>query len=223
MRPSKRVFDLTGALVGLAVLWPLLTVIALVVKASDGGPVFFRQERVGHNGRRFRIWKFRTMVSQARRCGIPLTVAGDVRITKVGRWLRRLKLDELPQLVNVLAGEMSLVGPRPEVPRYVATYTPEQRQVLDLMPGLTDVSSIAYRRENELLAQANDLERAYVEDILPEKIRLSLEYAAEANVWTDLLVILKTLKALGRHDSDDPGDDGRPANREPPSERRAGV
>jgi lipopolysaccharide/colanic/teichoic acid biosynthesis glycosyltransferase len=194
MRPGKRVFDLTGALVGLAVLWPLFAVIALVVKASDGGPVFFRQDRVGYQGRRFRMWKFRTMEPRAHSAGIQLTVAGDPRITRVGRWLRRLKLDELPQLLNVLAGEMSLVGPRPEVPRYVATYTPEQRRVLELVPGVTDVSSIAYRRENQLLAEANDAERTYIEDILPEKIRLSLEYAAGANVWSDFLVILRTIR-----------------------------
>jgi lipopolysaccharide/colanic/teichoic acid biosynthesis glycosyltransferase len=207
MRPGKRVFDVTGALVGLAVLWPLLAVIALVVKASDGGAVFFPQERVGYRGRRFRVWKFRTMAPQAQNSGIPLTVAGDARITKSGRWLRRLKLDELPQLLNVLAGEMSLVGPRPEVPRYVGLYTPEQRRVLELVPGVTDVSSIAYRRENELLAEASDPERTYVEHILPEKIRLSLEYAVGANVWTDFLVILRTIR----------GDHG------PQRERSAGV
>jgi lipopolysaccharide/colanic/teichoic acid biosynthesis glycosyltransferase len=180
--------------VGLALLWPLFAAIALTVKASDGGAVFFRQERVGYQGRRFRMWKFRTMAPHAHRSGIPLTVAGDPRITRVGRWLRRLKLDELPQLLNVVAGEMSLVGPRPEVPRYVATYTPEQRRVLELVPGVTDVSSIAYRRENQLLAEANDAERTYIEDILPEKIRLSLEYAAGANVWSDILVILRTIR-----------------------------
>jgi lipopolysaccharide/colanic/teichoic acid biosynthesis glycosyltransferase len=221
MRRGKRVFDLTGALVGLALLWPLLAVIAVVVKASDGGPVFFRQERVGYRGRRFQMWKFRTMGPRARSSGIQLTVAGDPRITRVGRWLRHLKLDELPQLFNVLAGEMSLVGPRPEVPRYVATYTREQRRVLELVPGVTDVSSIAYRRENELLAEASDPERAYMEHILPEKIRLSLEYAAGASVWRDFLVILETIKGIGRGGDDGGDNDDRRANRSPPREHGA--
>jgi lipopolysaccharide/colanic/teichoic acid biosynthesis glycosyltransferase len=184
-------------LLGLAVLLPLFALVSLLVKIADRGPVFFRQERVGYRGRRFRIWKFRTMVPDAPRLGMSLTVGEDDRITRVGRLLRRLKLDELPQLFNVLAGEMSLVGPRPEVPRFVALYTSEQRQVLNLMPGMTDVASIEYRAENDILARSADPERAYVEEILPHKIHLSLEYAGRATAWTDLLLVLRTLRIVG--------------------------
>ena len=133
MRPAKRMFDLVAAAVGLLLLWPVFLVIALLVKAEDGGPIFFRHLRVGYRGRPFGLWKFRTMVPDAESRGPALTVGRDPRITRVGTWLRRLKLDELPQLGNVLVGHMSLVGPRPEVPCYVATYDPEQRRVLDLM------------------------------------------------------------------------------------------
>jgi len=195
MRLSKRLFDLFWTMAGLCLLWPLFLVIALLIKRHDGGPVFFRQERVGHKGHSFRIWKFRTMVVDAEKLGMPLTIGQDPRITPVGFWLRKYKLDELPQLFNVLTGEMSLVGPRPEVPDYVALYTPEQRAVLELVPGITDPASIKFRRENELLAQALDPVRAYVKEIAPEKIQLNLEYAAQATVWRDFVIILRTLLA----------------------------
>jgi len=142
--------------------------------------------------------KFRTMVVDADKVGSLLTVGRDPRTTPVGRWIRRLKLDELPQLWNVLRGEMSLVGPRPEVPRYVALYTAEQWRVLDLVPGITDRASIKYREESELLAQASDPQTVYVSQILPDKIRLNLEYAAHATVWTDFLVVLSTLGHMVR-------------------------
>ncbi len=193
MKWQKRVFDLFWTIPGLVVLSPLFGVIALWIKLDDGGPVFFRQERVGQNGQLFRIWKFRTMVVDAEKRGRPLTVGRDPRITRAGYRLRRYKLDELPQLLNVLRGEMSLVGPRPEVPRYVALYTPEQRRVLDLMPGITDPASIRYRHENELLSQAEDPEKVYVEEIMPEKIRINLDYAQRATIWSDFWVILQTL------------------------------
>jgi len=193
MRWSKRLFDLFWTILGLLVLWPLFLLVALLIKLDDGGPVFFRQERVGYKGRLFRIWKFRTMVVDAEKIGKPLTVGRDPRITRVGYWLRKFKLDELPQLFNVLAGEMSLVGPRPEVPKYVALYTPGQRRVLDLVPGITDPASIKYRDESEILARSPDPERTYVEEIMPEKIRLNLEYAERATVWSDFIVILCTL------------------------------
>jgi len=178
------------------VLWPALLVIAVLIKLDDGGAVFFRQVRVGRGGRAFRVWKFRTMIPRAEQCGGPLTVGDDPRVTRVGRWLRHSKLDELPQLFNVLAGQMSLVGPRPEVPHYVALYTPDQRRVLDLVPGITDPASIAYRDESALLAQAPDWERQYVEVIMPEKIRLNLAYAARATRWKDFLVVVVTLLSL---------------------------
>lgn len=198
MKWSKRLFDLFWSMLGLAVLWPLFLLIALLIKLEDGGPVFFRQERVGYKGRSFRIWKFRTMVVDAEKLGKPLTVGRDPRITRVGYWLRRFKLDELPQLINVMLGQMSLVGPRPEVPWYVALYTPEQRKVLEIVPGITDPASIAYRYENDLLACSPDPERTYIEEIMPEKIRLNLEYAIRATFWTDMMVILRTIVSLGK-------------------------
>lgn len=197
MKWSKRLFDLFWSLLGLAVLWPLFLLIALLIKLEDGGPVFFRQERVGYKGHPFHIWKFRTMVVDAEKRGKLLTVGRDPRITRVGYWLRRFKIDELPQLINVTLGQMSLVGPRPEVPQYVALYTPEQREVLELVPGITDPASIAYRHENDLLACSPDPERTYIEEIMPEKIRLNLEYARRATIWTDLVVILQTIISLG--------------------------
>jgi len=193
MRWSKRLFDLFWSILGLLILWPLFLVVALLIKLDDKGPVFFRQERVGYKGRPFRIWKFRTMVVDAEKIGKPLTVGRDPRITRVGYWLRKFKLDELPQLFNVLVGEMSLVGPRPEVPKYVALYTPEQRKVLDLVPGITDPASIKYRDESEILGRSPDPDRTYLEEIMPEKIRLNLEYAAHATVWSDFIIVLKTL------------------------------
>lgn len=197
MTPAKRLFDLAAAGTGLLVLAPLLAAIAAVILVEDGRPVFFRQERVGRDGRPFRIWKFRTMVRDAERRGTAITVGRDPRITRIGHWLRRFKLDELPQLWNVVRGEMSLVGPRPEVPRYVALYTPEQRRVLALVPGITDPASIAYRDEAALLAESDDPERLYVERIMPDKIRINLDYAARRSLWSDLRVILETLVKIG--------------------------
>ncbi len=196
MTRAKRTFDLVGAGLGLVLLAPLLALLGLLVKAEDGGPVLFKQERVGYRGRRFRIWKFRTMVPDAETCGLPLTVGRDPRVTRIGAWMRRLKLDELPQLFNVLVGDMSLVGPRPDVPRYVALYRAPERRVLELVPGMTDEGSIRYLGESTLLAASPDPEPHYLEVIAPEKIRLSLAYAARATVWSDLRVILKTLRHL---------------------------
>jgi lipopolysaccharide/colanic/teichoic acid biosynthesis glycosyltransferase len=198
MTRAKRILDLVGAGAGVALLSPLFLIVALLIKAEDGGPVFFRQERVGYRGRPFRIWKFRTMIPGAEARGLPLTVGRDVRVTRFGAWLRRLRLDELPQLFNVLAGDMTLVGPRPEVPRYVALYSLEQRRVLELVPGVTDEASIRYLDESALLAAAADPEQMYVDQIFPEKIRYSLTYAARATVWTDLWVIQATVRQLFR-------------------------
>jgi lipopolysaccharide/colanic/teichoic acid biosynthesis glycosyltransferase len=196
VKPAKRIFDVAGAGLGVVVLAPLLSVLALLIKLEDGGPVFFRQARVGCRGRPFRIWKFRTMVSDAEARGLPLTAWRDPRVTRVGAWLRRLKLDELPQLLNVLAGDMSLVGPRPEVPRYVAAYTPLEREVLKLVPGMTDEASLRYADEESMFAGVPDPERRYVEVILPDKVRLNLAYAARATVWTDCRLILATVGRL---------------------------
>jgi len=198
MKWEKRLFDIVASAIGLLVLWPVFLVIAVLIKLEDGGPVFYRQERIGYKGRPFKIWKFRTMVVNADKLGKPLTVGRDPRITRVGYWLRKFKLDELPQLLNVLLGEMSLVGPRPEVPQYVALYAPEQRKVLDLVPGITDPASIKFANEADLLAEASDPEKFYIEHIMPTKIRLNMEYASHATLWSDILVILKTLVRIVR-------------------------
>ena len=198
MKLEKRLFDIVASAIGLLVLWPVFLVIAVLIKLEDGGPVFYRQERIGYKGKPFKIWKFRTMVVNADKLGKPLTAGRDPRITRVGYWLRKFKLDELPQLLNVLLGEMSLVGPRPEVPQYVALYAPEQKKVLDLIPGITDPASIMFANEAELLAEASDPEKFYIEHIMPTKIRLNMEYASHATLCSDILVILKTLVRIVR-------------------------
>lgn len=195
----KRGFDMLASGLGLILLLPLLAAIAVWIRCDSPGPVFFRQTRVGREGRPFRIYKFRTMVTDAEKLGRAVTVAGDPRITRSGRWLRRSKLDELPQLLNVLLGDMSLVGPRPEVPRYVALYDLKHRRVLSVRPGITDWASIKYRNENELLAAASDPERVYIERILPDKLRINLEYIDRRSFGTDLEIIWKTgLRILER-------------------------
>lgn len=185
----KRGFDIFWAVLGLLTFVPLFAVIAVLIKIMDGGPVFFRQKRVGYKGRLFSIWKFRTMVRDAENRGSQITVGRDSRITKIGYWLRKTKLDELPQLINVLLGEMTLVGPRPEVPRYVAMYTTDQCRVLDLVPGIVDPASIKYCNESELLASSHDPEFLYINELMPEKIRLNLAYAEKATICSDTWVI----------------------------------
>lgn len=189
----KRVVDLVTAGGGLVLLGPLLTVLALAVKWTSPGPVFFRQERIGQGGRSFRILKFRTMVADAERRGLRITAGGDPRITPVGRFLRHYKMDELPQLWNVLIGDMSLVGPRPEVAKYVALYSSEQRRVLEVRPGITDPASLAYRHEEALLARAADPERFYVEMVMPAKLRINLDYINHRTFVRDLAVLLRTV------------------------------
>lgn len=190
---AKRLFDLFWSLLGLVLLSPLLVLVAIAVRLEDGGPVFFRQVRIGQQGRPFRIWKFRTMVVDAERQGRSITVGEDPRITRIGRFLRNTKLDEIPQLLNVAVGEMSLVGPRPEVPRYVELYSEAQRAILGLRPGITDLASIKYRHESELLAESADPDQTYIQLLLPDKIRINLAYASRAGLWSDFLVILATL------------------------------
>jgi lipopolysaccharide/colanic/teichoic acid biosynthesis glycosyltransferase len=194
----KRALDIVLSVGGLLFLFPLLLAIGVLIVAVDGSPIFFRQERIGFQRRPFRIWKFRTMTRDAEMAGSQLTVGGDPRITRLGYWLRKIKLDELPQLLNVLVGEMSFVGPRPEVPRYVNQYTPEQCRVLELVPGITDAASICYRNESEVLAKADNPERMYVEVLVPEKIRLNLEYARRSTVLSDLAILFQTLIAIVR-------------------------
>jgi len=194
---AKRVFDLLGASLALLLLSPLMLTIALAIKLDSRGPVFFRQQRVGRHGVPFCIHKFRSMVANAPQRGPALTVGDDPRITRVGRWLRRTRLDELPQLFDVLAGRMSLVGPRPEVPQYVAHYPPQLRErALSVRPGITDPSSLLYLDEAALLARAADPEREYIEVILPRKLQCAADYAAQASLRSDLGVLLRTLKLL---------------------------
>jgi FlaA1/EpsC-like NDP-sugar epimerase/lipopolysaccharide/colanic/teichoic acid biosynthesis glycosyltransferase len=192
----KRLLDIVASALGLLLLWPVFLVIAALVKATDGGPVLFRQQRVGRNHKTFFILKFRTMRVDAPESGPSITVRGDRRITRVGRWLRKSKFDELPQLWNVLCGEMSLVGARPEVPRYVDLFRSEYTEILKLRPGITDPASIRFRDENQLLDDSADAERAYVERILPEKLRLSRNYTRNASAGWDVQLVLTTLASL---------------------------
>lgn len=193
---AQRAFDVIVAGLGLLVVSPALLIIALAVAVESRGGVLFRHLRVGRDGNPFRVLKFRTMVAGAERTGGPLTVGRDPRVTRLGGLLRKSKLDELPQLVNVLRGEMSLVGPRPEVPRYVAHYDREQLRVLTVRPGITDPASIAYRYESEQLAGHADPERAYVEVIMPRKLQLNLEYLERRTVLTDVGILLRTVGAV---------------------------
>lgn len=194
----KRMMDIAVSAAALCVLWPLYLIIALAIVIDDPGPVFYRQVRVGRGGKPFRIFKFRSMVVDADKKGLEITVGNDRRITRVGAFLRKTKLDELAQLINVLCGQMSFVGPRPEVPRYVEMYTPYQRQVLLVRPGITDYASIAYRNENDLLDAAQDPERMYIEQIMPAKIELNMKYLREISPAADIRLILKTVEAVAR-------------------------
>jgi lipopolysaccharide/colanic/teichoic acid biosynthesis glycosyltransferase len=189
----KRVFDIAFSGLGLLTLWPLGLLIGLLIKWTDHGPIFYRQARIGRFGQPFRIWKFRTMVIHADRLGVPLTSEGDPRITWVGRWLRPSKLDELPQLWNVLVGEMSFVGPRPELEKFVARYTPAQRELLQFRPGLTDLATLLFRNEATLLRGAEDVEAFYLCYCLPRKLALDLEYLPRANLLGDFWIMAQTL------------------------------
>jgi lipopolysaccharide/colanic/teichoic acid biosynthesis glycosyltransferase len=192
---GKRALDLALAGLGVVVLSPILLAAAALVVVDSRGPVFFRQTRVGRDFRRFRIIKFRTMVVDAERGG-SLSVGADPRVTRAGRYLRRCKLDELPQLFNVIAGDMSLVGPRPEVPEYVERFRADYADILAVRPGMTDLASLKYRDESALLAAAPDPAAEYVRVILPDKIRLGREYVRRSSVLFDLSLILRTLGAV---------------------------
>ncbi len=194
---NKRVFDFTASLAGLMLLSPLFLLVAVWIKLDSPGPVFFRQQRVGKDGVLFNIIKFRTMQDDAHEA--LLTIGHDRRITEAGKFLRRHKLDEFPQLFNVIKGDMSLVGPRPEVPRYVDCYPAEVRQVvLSVSPGITDWASIYYKEENSLLGRAADPEQAYLETILPAKLKYNLRYVHERSFWNDVRIIFTTLATLVR-------------------------
>jgi lipopolysaccharide/colanic/teichoic acid biosynthesis glycosyltransferase len=188
----KRAFDLLVALAGLLVLCPLFLILAIAIPWDSRGPVFFRQQRMGRGFRPFGIVKFRTMVVDAPKLGRQITAGEDPRITRVGRFLRKWKLDELPQLINVVKGEMSLVGPRPEVPRYVEMFREDYACVLTVRPGITDPASLKYRDEAEVLAASDDPEETYVKRILPDKIALAKQYVARASLLYDIGLIWRT-------------------------------
>jgi len=192
----KRLLDIIAALVGLLLLFVPGLLAAAIIRMTSPGPVFFRQERIGRRFRPFRIYKFRTMVRDAPRQGGQITCGNDPRITWIGRLLRKTKVDELPQLLNVLKGDMSLVGPRPEVRKYVEMFRVDYAEILEVRPGITDPASIKYRHEADVLGQAADPEKEYVTRILPEKIRLAKEYARQPSLGQDVAIIFRTLLAL---------------------------
>jgi lipopolysaccharide/colanic/teichoic acid biosynthesis glycosyltransferase len=194
---GKRIFDVAVSLVMLILLSPVLLVTAAAVKLDSHGPVFYRQVRVGRYGQDFRIFKFRTMVQDADKKGLAITVGEDPRITRVGRAIRKCRLDEFAQLLNVLNGTMSFVGPRPEVPKYVDAYTDAYLATLLVRPGVTAPSSIHFRNEDEILAAStDDPEKTYIEQILPTKMKLNLDYLDSISVWNDIKVMFQTVKAV---------------------------
>lgn len=192
----KRIFDIVASLGGLIVLSPILIIVAICIKLDSKGPVFFKQKRVGKNKKIFEIYKFRTMVTDAEKLGKQITVGNDSRITRVGKFIRKCKLDEFPQLINVVKGEMSLVGPRPEVPRYVELYDEYQEQILLVQPGITDYASIAFRNENEILGNSHNPEEIYIEEIMPTKIELNMKYIRNISIVEDIKLIVNTILAI---------------------------
>lgn len=191
----KRIFDIILSLFGLIILLPFMLIIAVFIKFDSKGPIFFRQVRVTKGGKEFKIFKYRTMKVGSDKYS-QITVGKDGRITKIGSFLRKYKLDEIPQLINVFIGDMSLVGPRPEVPKYVALYTDEQKEILKVRAGITDYASIEFSDENNLLALEEDSEKAYIEKIMPKKIELNKKYLSEISILADIKIILLTIKKI---------------------------
>ncbi len=192
----KRLFDIIASGLGLIVLSPLFAVIAVWIKLDSPGPVFYRQVRVGRGNKDFRLFKFRSMRPDSDKLGL-ITVGGhDPRVTRSGYYIRKYKLDEFPQLINVFIGDMSLVGPRPEVRKYVDMYTPEQMRVLSVRPGITSLASIRYRNENDILAAAADPDRCYIEQVMPDKLAIDLEYVDRATLWNDIKLIFSTFREI---------------------------
>ena len=190
----KRLFDIVFSTIGLVVLFPVILVVAVAVKKSSSGPVFYKGERIGKNGNSFKMYKFRTMVVNADNLGGPSTASDDPRLTKTGLFLKRFQLDEIPQLINVLKGEMSFVGPRPEVGVYVDMMSEEEKKtILSVRPGMTDYASLWNFHEGDILKGAEDPEKEYMEKIRPEKIRLQIKYVRERSFWVDLKIIIKTV------------------------------
>ena len=191
----KRIFDIALSLFGLIILLPFMLVVAILIKIDSKGPIFFKQVRVTKDGKEFKIFKYRTMRVGSDKYS-QITVGKDGRITKLGSFLRKYKLDEIPQLINVLIGDMSLVGPRPEVPKYVALYTDEQKEILKVRAGITDYASIEFSDENDLLASEEDPEKAYIEKVMSRKIELNKKYLSEISILTDIKIILLTIKKI---------------------------
>lgn len=192
----KRLFDILASFIGLIIISPILLILGIWIKLDSKGPVFYKQVRVGRGNRDFFLYKFRSMRVGADKAGL-ITVGGrDPRVTRSGYYIRKYKLDEFPQLINVLKGDMSLVGPRPEVRKYVEMYTPEQMHVLDVRPGITDLASIRYRNENELLEKVEDPDKYYIEVIMQDKLRINLEYVKEHSFLYDIKLIFGTFWAI---------------------------
>ncbi|MFC2084433.1 sugar transferase [Bacteroidota bacterium] len=192
----KRFFDFISALFGLLILSPLLIYLALLIKLEDGGPIFYRGLRVGINGKLFKIYKFRSMIIDAEKIGPSSTTINDHRQTRIGKFLRRYKFDEMPQLLNILFGQMSFVGPRPQVQWAVELYSDEEKKLLTVKPGITDYSSIKFKNEAEILKGSADPDKDYLEKIAPEKLMLGLEYVKNRNLWVDIKIIFATIKSL---------------------------
>ena len=193
---GKRIFDLFSSAVGLIILSPLFLLIAILIKLDSTGPVFFKQKRIGLKGKMFNIYKFRTMLANTKGEDRQITIGLDSRITRRGRILRKFNLDELPQLINVLKGEMSLVGPRPEVPKYIELYSEGQKKVLSVKPGMTDYASIEFNKESEILASSSHPKDDYVRKIMPQKIILNLKYINDRSILLDFKLILRTLREI---------------------------
>lgn len=192
----KRLFDIIASGLGLIVLSPLFVILAIWIKTDSKGPVFYRQTRVGRGNKDFRLYKFRSMRPDSDKLGL-ITVGGrDPRVTRSGYYIRKYKLDEFPQLINVFIGDMSLVGPRPEVRKYVDMYTYEQMRVLSVRPGITSLASIRYRNENDILAAADDPDRCYIEQVMPDKLAIDLEYVDRATLWNDIKLIFSTFREI---------------------------
>lgn len=192
----KRLFDTVFSFIGLVVFLPLMATIVILIRKEDGGPIFYRGIRIGKYGKPFKIFKFRSMVVNAEKLGGSSTADDDPRITKTGKFLRKYKLDELPQLINVLKGEMSFVGPRPEVQHYVDMFTEEEKAILNVRPGITDWASLWNPDEGAILVGSSDPEKAYMEKIRPQKLKFQLKYVREQSLWSDLKIIFLTLKTI---------------------------
>lgn len=198
LKYGKRTFDIIASSVGLLFLAPLFIIIPLIIKLSDRGPIFFKQKRVGQNFKPFLLIKFRTMLVNADKLGPMITKGDDYRITKIGKFLRKTKLDELPQLINVLKGDISLVGPRPEVEKYVKLFESDYKEILKLKPGITDYASIEFRNEESILKKYDDIEKGYVNWVLPKKIELYKKYLCDVGFFTDIILIFKTIVKIMR-------------------------